>query len=361
MDMSGKRFFVVAASVVLTAACESLEWGRGEIRLGFVDGDYVSTKAAWSLPDTSDFILSITDASGKSVYEGKYGDSPEGLGVSSGTYTVKVVSNTFKAPAFDTPQYGDEQTVRVTAGSVVKVQLVCTQLNCGIRLKTASSFLEACPEGLLYVKSADGKLQFSYRETRIAYFNPGSVSVLLVNGGTEETLLSRTLSSEQILTVNISASVSSSSSSPSVPYTKISVDTSRVWLSESYRIGGSNSSKGSDTDNAYNITSAKENIGATDVWVLGYIVGGDLTSSSTGISFDEPFSSRTHFAIGPRSSTTDKSSCMSVFLPSGDIRDAINLVDHPEVIGKQIYIKGDIVEAYYGIPGIKNVSEYRFK
>ena len=74
-----------------------------------------------------------------------------------------------------------------------------------------------------------------------------------------------------------------------------------------------------------------------------------------------PFTSRTNLALGSRASTTDKSSCLSVNLLKGEIRDAINLVDHPELVGTRIYLKGDIVSAYYGIPGLKNVTAYVLK
>ena len=49
---------------------------------------------------------------------------------------------------------------------------------------------------------------------------------------------------------------------------------------------------------------------------------------------------------------------MSVQLSSGAIRDALNLVDNPGLLGTQVWIKGDIVAAYYGIPGIQSISEY---
>lgn len=99
--------------------------------------------------------------------------------------------------------------------------------------------------------------------------------------------------------------------------------------------------------------------GEEDVWVYGYIVGGDLSSS--GASFTPPFKSRTNIIIAARSSTADKSSCMSVQLQKGDIRDALNLVDNPDILGDQIFLKGNIVEAYYGIPGIQGITEYEFK
>ena len=43
------------------------------------------------------------------------------------------------------------------------------------------------------------------------------------------------------------------------------------------------------------------------------------------------------------------------------MRDALNLVDHPGLLGKKVYLKGDLQEAYYGIPGIKNLTEYSFE
>jgi hypothetical protein len=49
---------------------------------------------------------------------------------------------------------------------------------------------------------------------------------------------------------------------------------------------------------------------------------------------------------------------MSVFLPSGKVRDALNLVDNPELLGKKVCLKGDIVESYYGLVGLKNVEAF---
>jgi hypothetical protein len=56
-----------------------------------------------------------------------------------------------------------------------------------------------------------------------------------------------------------------------------------------------------------------------------------------------------------------KSSCLSVNLPSGSIRDDLNLADNPSLLGRRVYLRGDIVEAYYGIPGLKNVTDYELR
>ena len=69
-------------------------------------------------------------------------------------------------------------------------------------------------------------------------------------------------------------------------------------------------------------------------------------------------SSRTNILLGPKSSTVDKDACLSVQLPSGDLRDELNLVDNPSNLRRKVYLRGDIVEAYFAIPGIKNISEH---
>ena len=105
------------------------------------------------------------------------------------------------------------------------------------------------------------------------------------------------------------------------------------------------------------VAQAMEAAGEKDVWVCGYIVGGDLTSASA--SFSEPFTSRTNLLLGPRSSSSSRSSCMSVHLPAGSVRDRLNLVDNPHLLGCKVYLKGDIEASYFGLTGLKNTSEYQ--
>jgi hypothetical protein len=44
-----------------------------------------------------------------------------------------------------------------------------------------------------------------------------------------------------------------------------------------------------------------------------------------------------------------------------ELRDELNLADHPEYIGRRVSLQGDIVEKYFGIPGIKNITDYKLK
>ena len=124
-------------------------------------------------------------------------------------------------------------------------------------------------------------------------------------------------------------------------------------------IGGGQPGKGDSISDALTVSQATASAGEEDVWVSGYIVGGDLTSSSA--SFETPFTSRTNILLGSRSSASDRSSCLSVSLQSGYIRDELNLVDNPFLLGRKVCIKGDIVEAYYGLPGLKNLTDFELQ
>ena len=58
---------------------------------------------------------------------------------------------------------------------------------------------------------------------------------------------------------------------------------------------------------------------------------------------------------------TSRENCLSVQLAEGDARDELNLVDNPQMYGRQVLICGDIVESYYGMVGIKNISDFVIK
>ena len=361
------RFVAVLQLLMILSSCarfDSDNSGKGVLRVSFNEMEgaltgAVDTRAVDTLPDTSDFHLTITDASGKSVYDGNFGACPENLDVAAGTYVVKVLSSEFTKPAFSSPQYGDEVCVVVPSGGVADVRLVCKQMNAGVQLNVDKSFLSGCPDGSLFLKSANGKLMYSYTEQRIAYFQPGTVSLVLSQGGKDETLLTRNLQAQQILVLGVSVAQSTSNSSfQGLGSVTVAVDTSKVWLEDNYVIGGS-SEKGSSSDDAMTVALAISNGPKENVWVSGYIVGGDLTSAAA--SFSGPFKSSTNVLLGPNSSTADRDACIAVQLPAGAVRDALNLVDNPTMLGRKVCLRGDIVEAYYGLVGLKGVDDYVIK
>ena len=345
--------------------------GQGELR--WIIEENATRASSAEIPDTNDFILKVSDAGGKILYEGAYGDSPESLLVDAGSYTVAVHSIEFTTPGFSRPVYGDEQVVVVKAGACVTVRLNCILENAGVRLQVAPDFLTSYPDGVLFLKSGDTRLMYGYSEKRIAYFKPGPITLILYNQGADETLLSRTLDARTILTLNISAPHGGTATASSI---SVAVDTAKIWSSESYVIGGGGSGsssggsgsgsgsqegdKGEEIDNAYSVSQASSHIGEDAVWVFGYIVGGDLSTAGTTVKTSK-LTKATHLAIAARSSVTAKASCIAVELPKGPVRDALNLVDHPDLIGTRVYLKGSIVSSYFGTTGLKSTSDYILK
>lgn len=355
-------FAAISAALVfpvLFCACEKnpgedAEPEKGRLKLKFDANPSEVAKVSMELPDTNDFLLTVRKDDGAVVFDGLYCEAEEEFLLDPGSYHVFVRSADFEGPAFSEPQFGDEQCTIVPAGGDASVHLQCRQINSGVRLKVSSDFLVEYPGGVLFLKSDEGRLMYSYTEKRIAYFRPGNVSLVLADGGKEEVLLSRILSAQEILTLKVSVAGSGKSGSG----ISISLDTTRVWNDESYVIGGDNG-KGSEYTNALTVSQAMASVGMKDVWVNGFIVGGDLTSASA--SFMPPFRSSTNLVIAARSSVSDRKNCIAVQLPSGDIRDVLNLAENPDMLGREICLNGDIVESYFGLTGLKSVSDYVLK
>ena len=360
--MKLKKTWVMLLLLAGLTACDdfsALKGLREQGELRWVLDKGIATKATEEIPDTNDFLLTIRDGGGSILYEGSYGDSPQYLKVDPGCYTITVVSIPFSTPAFARPQYGDEQVVVVSAGQSITVRLNCTLRNAGIRLKIAPDFLTSFPDGVLFVKQSTVKLKYTYTEKRIAYVFPGEVSVILYNNAQDQTLFTRELEPREILTVSLSAPADESGSS----HVQVAVDTAKVWSNEQYVIGGDNDgggNSGSEWEDAIAVGEAASHVGETGVWLYGYIVGGDLTSAGKTVK-TEGITKNTHIALAERSSITDKESCVAVELPKGSVRDALNLVDHPELRGHRVYVKGNIVESYFGTTGMKSTSAYNLR
>ena len=355
-----RRLLPACVLLPFLSACDSflLPAGDGQIEVCFIEDLFLQTRSSYpEVPDTNQFTLKVTGAKGAVLYDGPYGHAPQVIPAAAGTYTVSALSATFTVPAFSSPQYGDTQEVTVRSGQVSQVQLVCRQLNAGVRLKIASTFPDVFPNGSMHLKSDAGKLMYSCAERRFAYFPPGKVSLILSDGGTDKTLLTRDLAARDMLTLDIGV-VAPTPAGSEGSRISVTVDTTLNWRSERYTLGGE-SDKGKDPDDALSVPQAKENVGAAGVWVYGYIVGGDLSSSKA--SFNGPFTSRTNLVIAARAGTTDRDACLSVQLQKGEIRDALNLVDHPENLGRTVFLQGTVVDAYYGIPGLRDLSDYRLQ
>ena len=345
------RLAALAALLLPATACRDYfrQSRTGTLLISLRDPFPAPTRAAQALPDVGAFRVTVTDAAGKVYYDGPYERTPDELPVPAGAYTVSAVSAAFDAPAYDTPLWGDTQVVSVAADADVSVELACSQLNCGLRLAVDDSFRETFAGGTLYLTGPGGRLEHPYDEERIAFFRPGAVTVELDEGGYRQTLFSRPLEARQILSIRLCATVGSKSGG-----IRLQLDTARIWLSEQFTPGGAGAG---DIGQAYDVATARTRAGEKGVWVAGYIVG---VATGTGrIAFAPPFTKNTNLVLGAKASTADKDRCLAVELRAGDIRDALNLQDNPSLLGRKVYMKGDLVSAYYGIPGLKAATEYQ--
>ncbi|MBO4843551.1 MAG: DUF4493 domain-containing protein [Bacteroidales bacterium] len=344
-----KNIFVMAAAAALLTACDYFfPVENGELSISFSKEGYLATKSSRTIPDTNSFILSVVSAKGSVLYDGAYGAAPQPIQAAPGSYTVKVVSERSSGPAFEMPLYGDEQIVGVETGGLSNVNLFCTQLNCGIKLNYDYTFLQRYPGAGVLITSAEGSLAYPAGETRTAYFQPGIVNLQLKQGDALSPLMTRSLKARENLILNISSAQNQGLT--------IQVDTSCTWINEEYIIGGQNDDPGTEPDNAMGVWDARQNVGAREVWVYGYIAGGDLSSSKA--KYEGPFTSKTNLLLSPKYPVSSREGCVSVQLQQGDTRDALNLVDNPQLLGRQVFLKGNIVASYYGLPGIQAITEF---
>lgn len=101
-----------------------------------------------------------------------------------------------------------------------------------------------------------------------------------------------------------------------------------------------------------------------NVWVSGYIVGWVDGSSQTyadekNCMFTVPATLATNVLIADSPTETDFSKCACVNLPTtNNIRAAINLVDNPSNLGKELSVYGTI-RKYFAIPGVRDLTNYK--
>ena len=124
------------------------------------------------------------------------------------------------------------------------------------------------------------------------------------------------------------------------------------------KVGGSViGGEGTET-NPYGVPSAMANQDGTSKWVQGYIVGYIKT---TGEQNEWIFSAtgcdnKTNLILAASATETDKSKCLNVQLPSGAVRNGLNLVDNPTVLGKEVLMYGTLELYFPPAAGLKNVS-----
>ena len=104
-------------------------------------------------------------------------------------------------------------------------------------------------------------------------------------------------------------------------------------------------------------------------YVTGYIVGyvkgskyaeGALFSSDALEAARAASSAPSNILISTTTNVTSVDDCIPMALPTGEIRNALNLKDHPELLGTSILVYGS-VEKYFQVAGLKSPSYVEYE
>lgn len=318
----------------------------------------VESGAITAALDSTKYILTIANSSGTVFYEGLYINRPEMLYVKPGNYKVRITSEKFKEPGTLRPLFGQEVTVKAKKDSTMCISLLSRQMTGGVRFEFTSGFLSWFKGTGLYLSRDSVSFKYNYGSRDYVYFYPGTITVKYKNKdgyptytppdkpGYEDTVLfTRKLKATELVTIKLDYDLTK------VPSTGLSmkIDTTRTRVSEYYNVPGI------APYGCQSVWYAQNHVGDT-LKLFGYIVGGDATS--TTFNRVKPFKSKTNIVVAANDWQTLKEKTMAIELTEGPIRNALNLVDHPEHLKKPIAITGIIVDLYFGYPGMKKVTDY---
>ena len=109
----------------------------------------------------------------------------------------------------------------------------------------------------------------------------------------------------------------------------------------------------------YNVSSVIAGKTGTAQWVTGYIVGFvEGASISEGAKFSAENASQSNILLAATADETDVNNCVPIQLTyNTEPRNALNLAAHPENLGKQVSVCGDL-QNYFNVKGVKNTSSY---
>ena len=80
----------------------------------------------------------------------------------------------------------------------------------------------------------------------------------------------------------------------------------------------------------------------SSVWLEGYIVGWIADKTYDTAQFNADATVQTNLLLAATPDETDLSKCIPIQLPSGSVRTALNLKDHPENYKQKVKLKGSI-------------------
>ncbi len=116
---------------------------------------------------------------------------------------------------------------------------------------------------------------------------------------------------------------------------------------------------------AYQASLGSVNEDIATPWVTGYIVGWINIDISNVMKEETAYTSvpatvNTNILIATTPDEKNWENMVPVQLPSGKVRSALNLKDHPENLGVQVTLKGTTGSKYCGAYGVRSVTDFNF-
>jgi len=349
------RNWMLGGTLLLVAsACESLNWseeGKGALSIRMQKESAVMVKA--DVPFV-DYLVGIANGSG-TIISGLYSAIPDPVLLDPGAYTVTALSEQMGAPAFEKPIYGSTVDVDVVAGVKNTLQMLCTQINAGLRIVYDPDFKTRYQTYSVEVTGADGVLTYAKEELRTGYFAPGALQIVLSVDGEDPVQVSKNVIARDMLVLTVLPGQTGPETTGSIELL-LSADTSRVWRREEWKPGAP-SNDGAMPETAYTVAEAQQLTSANNVWICGYIVGGDVTSSVFNAA--PPFTVNTHLAIADSPLELLRANVMAVELPTSPayLRADFGMpANGAELLGRRAWFRGNI-DAYFGYPGLRATKE----
>lgn len=129
---------------------------------------------------------------------------------------------------------------------------------------------------------------------------------------------------------------------------------------------GSGETATNTKETALTVTEARNNQNSSIMWVKGYIVGGVNTDQSansikdaSGVIFGTENVRTTAIVIAETKEEKDYTKCLVIGFgdDSNTAKAVLNLVDNPTNLGKEVFLKGKVMNAF-GVPGMKTITEF---
>ncbi|MCL2728022.1 MAG: DUF4493 domain-containing protein [Bacteroidales bacterium] len=350
-----RNWMLGGALLFMASACETLSWseeGKGALSIRMQRETSVMVKSGVPF---GDYLIGITNQVGTTIISGMYSALPDPITLDPGAYTVKALSEQMGAPAFEKPVYGSTVDVGVTAGVKNTLQMICTQINAGLRIVYDTDFKSQYETYHVKITGEDGFLTYQEDELRTGYFAPGALQIVLSIEGQEPVQVSKNVIARDMLVLTVVGGETGSPTTGSIGL-NFSVDTTLVWRREEWKLG-TPSNDGQTPETAYTVAEAQLLGTANNVWICGYIVGGD--TSNNAFKTEPPFTANSNLVIADSPLETVRANSMAVELPTSPaiLRTTFGMpANGPQLLGRRSWFRGN-VETYFGHPGLRATKE----